>query len=296
MRALLADIGGTHSRFALADGQGVRADTLMRLENAAFPDFRAALAHYIEGTNPAALTGACLAVAGPVESSGAQLTNRNWTVDRAALSEMLAVKRVALLNDLEAMALALPFVTPAPVTDGAAGLGMGWGLVVGIGTGANICAAAIGAQGVTHVMACEAGHASLPASVLRVLTPVMADAERMFPTIESLFSGRGLARLETLLHAPPADAAKAPKARCVFARALGAWARDLRYLYLPRAGLVFCGAVARIALETERGAFLDGFNAPVAPDAPAVACDAYLVTDDAAALWGCYAHLKVAGA
>ena len=55
---------------------------------------------------------ACFDVAGPVIGGRAHLTNLPWDVEETALSQALGLRRVMLLNDLKAIAYAVPFLQP----------------------------------------------------------------------------------------------------------------------------------------------------------------------------------------
>src|SRR5688572_18442854 len=57
---------------------------------------------------PRDLRAATMGVAGAITDQVAMLTNVPWRVDRAVLARELALERVRLLNDLEAMAYAIP--------------------------------------------------------------------------------------------------------------------------------------------------------------------------------------------
>lgn len=53
---------------------------------------------------------ACFGVAGPVSSGKAVITNLPWTLDERHLQESLGIQSVKLLNDLEAIAWAVPLL------------------------------------------------------------------------------------------------------------------------------------------------------------------------------------------
>lgn len=57
--------------------------------------------------------GACFGVAGPVLKGRAQITNLPWQIDTAVLQQTLNVPHVFLLNDLEAIANAVPYLSGA---------------------------------------------------------------------------------------------------------------------------------------------------------------------------------------
>jgi glucokinase len=55
---------------------------------------------------------ACLAVAGPVIGGRAKITNLPWVIDESTVSKELNLKSIHLMNDLEAIALAVPSLRP----------------------------------------------------------------------------------------------------------------------------------------------------------------------------------------
>ena len=105
--ALLADIGGSKSRFALADAAG-RPERVMVIENDTVPNLDAALSHYLEKTG-ARPRAAVLAVAGPIDGEEVALTNRAWRFRRSELAQRFGFSQLRVLNDFEAIAWALPF-------------------------------------------------------------------------------------------------------------------------------------------------------------------------------------------
>lgn len=100
---LVADIGGTHARFALADpgtGEVDRERTLRVREHATIADAARA---YLK-TAGARPTAACFAVAAPVGRDEIALTNSDWTLDRAKLRAALGLTQLRVINDFVALA------------------------------------------------------------------------------------------------------------------------------------------------------------------------------------------------
>src|SRR5215467_4483232 len=58
---------------------------------------------------------ACFGVAGPVFAGRAKITNLPWIVDQSSIANELKLKAVHLLNDLEAIACAVPGLRPRDV-------------------------------------------------------------------------------------------------------------------------------------------------------------------------------------
>ncbi|MEL7060711.1 MAG: glucokinase, partial [Acidobacteriota bacterium] len=112
-RVLAVDLGATHGRLAVFESDGGRLDRrsveVHRLDD--WASFDALIdSWWSKSRKLPALEAASVAVAGPiaVDSTAGQrarLTNRSWTVDVETLRDRLAVERVGLLNDIEALAL-----------------------------------------------------------------------------------------------------------------------------------------------------------------------------------------------
>jgi glucokinase len=116
---LLADIGGTHARFALTVGG--QAGPVEDLRVASYPQpadaLRAFLAHH-PGVEP---LGAVLAGAGPVSHNRIAMTNSPWVIDGGELRQIFDLPWVQVINDFEALAWALPDLRPSGSTPSAEG-------------------------------------------------------------------------------------------------------------------------------------------------------------------------------
>lgn len=290
--ALLADVGGTNTRVALLRGGKITAPAAY--ENDGFSGLLPLLRAYLSGRPAPARC--CIAIAGPVGPGVARLTNRDWVIAPEELAPAMGLpdpQAVTLVNDLTALALALPDLRAdqvAPLRPAAGTAGNGQALVANFGTGFNVGLLRATAAG-PQAWAAELGHAALPA-------PLAAEAGPSFPTVEHLFSGAGLARLHVALGGAAltpraviagAAAGEAPAGRTVarMGRLMGLFARELVFTYLPRDGIYIAGSMGRAVLEvTGRQAFLDAFAAPGPAATLAAGVPLRIVTDDAAALGG----------
>ena len=81
--SLVADIGGTNTRVALADGRQIVSGTIRRYSNADYPGLETVLRRYISDEHDVNPIAACVAVAGPVRDGRASMTNLDWTMDKA---------------------------------------------------------------------------------------------------------------------------------------------------------------------------------------------------------------------
>ena len=161
--ALVADIGGTNTRVALADGKAVRPDSIRRFANAEYSSLEPVLVQYLAEAGIAGVDGTCVAVAGPVRDGVAMMTNLDWTITSAGLVEATKAKQTAILNDLQAQGHALGNIAPehlrclipGPQRDD------GSMLVVGVGTGMNAAPVHDTPWG-RVVAASECGHKNMP--------------------------------------------------------------------------------------------------------------------------------------
>lgn len=312
--ALVADIGGTNTRCALARGREVLGDTARRYANAEHPGIEAVLARYRADAGGVDPDAACVAAAGPVADGAVTMTNiAHWpTITRDALMRASGAEAVAILNDLQAQGHAIGHVDPAltrvvlpfpPAEPGAARL------VVNVGTGFNV-AMVFEAGGGRIVPPAEAGHAGLPVrdeADLRLARHV--GARHGFASIEEVVSGRGIVQVHEWLGEEEGDPAPATSAEIVaevasgaegrarragrvFARVLGRVAGDLALTALPFGGVWLVGGLARaFGPHLLDLGFADAFRDKGRFSGFMERFGVGVVEDDAAALTGCAAHL-----
>ncbi|GAA4289361.1 hypothetical protein GCM10023178_77240 [Actinomadura luteofluorescens] len=105
---LVADVGGTNARFALVEGPDGALSEVRALPTRDHRGLAEAAAAYLDavGVRPVA---ACLAVAGPVTNGTFHLTNAGWPRSAPeAVRAHLGLAHLDVINDFEALALALP--------------------------------------------------------------------------------------------------------------------------------------------------------------------------------------------
>ncbi len=108
---LVADIGGTKTDVAvLAPGSSPRKFLARHRFHSA--DYRrlASIAREFMSQLDAPVTHACFDVAGPVVDGRAHLTNLPWDVNAQVLREDLGLEDIWVINDLEAIARAVPLL------------------------------------------------------------------------------------------------------------------------------------------------------------------------------------------
>jgi len=204
----VADVGGTHARFALAEIDGGRIVALgdpVTLKTSEHGSFQLAWQEFgrrIGGELPNELA---IAFAGPVGGDLLKLTNNPWVIRPALIKERLDVDRYTIVNDFGAVAHAVATLGSGdfrhlcgperPLPD------EGVISVVGPGTGLGV-AALLRRAGTYEVIATEGGHIDFaPLDVLedRILVELRRSFRRV--SVERIASGRGLWNLYEALGA-----------------------------------------------------------------------------------------------
>ena len=207
-RVLIADIGGTNARFALADlgaGRPVLHD-LHKLPAESFASLRQAARHYLEQID-AAPRRAAFAVACPViGGDDIRLTNRAWSFNRAELQADLGLDELLVMNDFGAAARAVPALGAGEretlYGEEAGGELVGPVSVLGPGTGLGMALLAPPSRpgGVWQVIETEGGHASFApqgSEERRIHEWLSARHGRV--SMERVLSGRGLSTVHAAL-------------------------------------------------------------------------------------------------
>ncbi len=312
--SLVADIGGTNTRCALARGTEVLPHTVRRYANSAFAGLEIVLKTYLKDEGGATPAAACVAVAGPVRDGRATMTNLGWAIDKDTLARATGAGTVAILNDLQAQGHALgaikaddirtivrgPDTSPSPAAVR---------MVVGVGTGFNAAPVYETPSG-RLVAPSECGHANLPIRTEQELRLCQyVSTAHGFPAVEDVLSGRGLERVYAFLGeeakdprevaakdimAALADASdpRAREAALMFTRILGTVCGNLSLIQLPFGGVFLVGGVARAFAPylTDFG-FADAFRDKGRFAGFMSNFGVFVVEDDYAALTGSAAHL-----
>jgi glucokinase len=217
---LLGDIGGTHARFAWQDGPG-RALSDIAIERCAeHPTLGGAIRHYLQAAGKPAPHSAALGIANPVIGDEVRMTNHHWCFSIGALQRELQLQRLLVLNDFEALALALPGLAAdelQPVGGGAADPAASCA-VIGPGTGLGVAGLLPGrARAVTG----EGGHATLAPTDDRE-SAVIGWLRRRHGHVsaERVLSGSGLVNLYDAISALDETPAEALRPAEVVDRAL----------------------------------------------------------------------------
>ncbi len=113
-RLLAGDIGGTKTALAIfSSDRGPRVPLAEKTYHSPNYPGLDALAREFLGEARMAVDRACFGVAGPVVGGQATITNLPWAMSETQLQAALNLPSVRLLNDLEAVAHAIPLLEPA---------------------------------------------------------------------------------------------------------------------------------------------------------------------------------------
>ncbi|NYZ63078.1 glucokinase [Luteimonas deserti] len=281
--ALLADIGGTNARFALADTRSANPlllDTVQGFAVAAFPSLGDAAQHYLQVTGHDEahdIRHAVFAVAGRVDGDEARITNHPWVISRARTRTQLGLNEVTLVNDFAAQAMAIPLLQPGDYSAiGPAAWALGGNpdgpctyAVIGPGTGLGVGALMV-RDGRHYPLETEGGHVSFPPGTpeeIRILDVLSRQFGRV--SNERLICGPGLVNIHRALSEiagvdpgpmQPADVtagAAAGDPRCaravdVFCAVFGAIAGDLVLTLGAWDGVFLTGGLVPRMLEALR--------------------------------------------
>ncbi len=286
---LAGDIGGTKTLLGLFETRTARPRSVhMRsFETTAFSSLTEMIAAFMADGSAAStsLAAACFGVAGPVLGDTAELTNVPFSIDATDVARRFSIPRIKLLNDLEAMAYAVP------VLEGDELHVLQHGEAIRGGNMALIAAGTGLGQALLHNVAgrfipspTEAGHADWAPrterdiAVLRHLVAQYGRAE-----VEHVISGKGLPNLHRATHprgcdagidaddpgAPAALTRAALERRCascvealeIFVDAYGAEAGNAALRSVATAGLFIGGGIApKILPALTDGRFLAAFR------------------------------------
>lgn len=205
---LIADIGGTNARFALASEKQPFFTHAQTFQCRDFNDTHEAIDAYLSAQNVDDIETICFAVAGPIINGTVRFTNNHWSVDSEFLRTRYTTDSVHLLNDFAAIAYSLPLMREDDLL--AIGKGEREGenydsdgdfkiAVVGPGTGLGV-AGLVKLNGVIMPMVTEGGHVGFsPESEIQVklLERLQLKYDRV--SNERLLSGPGLMNIHEAL-------------------------------------------------------------------------------------------------
>lgn len=306
---LLADIGGTNARFALADVSAAAPLLLDSVRVYEVDDYRSlpeAAAHYLQDIGAGAgpqVRQAVMAVAGRVDGDEARITNFPWTISVPRTCRALQLDGMHLVNDFTAQAMAVLALGPDDVvaiggTPWTARRGEGGNdrtfAVIGPGTGLGVSGLLIRDRR-PYPLATEGGHVDFaPGNPEEIAILQQLSQEFGRVSLERVVSGQGLVNLHRALSRiagvdpgpmEPRDVTEGAKhgdPRCmravdVFCAVFGAAAGDLVLTLGAWDGVFLAGGLVPKLLDTlQHSAFRARFEhkgrfAPTMAEIPTLA-------------------------
>jgi len=293
---LAGDVGGTKALFGLFEPGRERPEPRVVREYATldFDGLDEIAATFLEETGATTVDAVCIGVAGPVSGLRARLTNVPWMADAQPIAERFPKAHVILVNDLEAMAFAVPVLARDELKVLQEGVAVPTGNAALIAAGTGLGEALLhNVNGRFLPSPSEGGHADFSARTAREF----AAAEELTRIhgrvdVERIVSGPGLTNLFRFTHGTQdlrracrfvggdmdidIDAAELPAAistcalegRCeqcaealdMFVEAYGAEAGNLALRSVATAGVYIGGGIApKILPALEAGGFMDAF-------------------------------------
>ncbi|MFT4996952.1 MAG: glucokinase [Chitinophagales bacterium] len=264
-QTIVADIGGTNTRFAIATksaaGFDISAQWIQTSDK--FSGLEDALAVYLQTIDSSNITKACLAVAGPIVDGKVRVTRQGWDATIVDMKKQFGFTDFNLINDFTALAFSLPYLSKADTLDiysqGEAGVGVK--AIIGPGTGFGV-AGLMPTNNSWQLIDGEGGHISFaPTNALEIeiLKVLMTRSHRV--SIESILCGPGLVNLYSAMAAVRGETAKAlaPKdiaelgssgvdplceaALHSFCAIMGSAAGDIALVLRPTGGMYLAGGI-----------------------------------------------------
>jgi glucokinase len=220
---LVADLGATNARFAIANGLTLTHQRSYRC--AGFSSLAAAVAQYRQDCafdSGAWPRSACMAVAAPLLGDRINMTNLGWSFSARELRHELKFDRLVLFNDFTALALSLRHLQPADLVKVGGGTAKPAAPIALIGPGSGTGVSGLIPSGEDWVpLAAEGGHVALASSNDREYAVSRQLREEFgHVSIERILSGPGLYHLYRILCCLDGMTADASGVEAVVERAL----------------------------------------------------------------------------
>jgi glucokinase len=224
---LVADIGGTNARFAIArrEAGSYTLSAIARLTAAQWPSLDDAVAHYLSGVEQAP-TRAAFAVAGPVKDGFADLTNSPWVVDAKALAQRFGLTSVKVVNDFAGQARGALLTPPHDVQTIAPGAGDDSAPIAVLGPGTGLGLAYVHPSNPKDgspnpkIIPTEGGHTAFaPITEGERRIAALLGAQHGYVSFERVCSGIGICAVYAALRAAAGHAEEPLSAAEISARA-----------------------------------------------------------------------------
>ena len=205
LNILAGDIGGTKTHLALFEVIDGNFTIVAQHHYASqtFSTFMDILVDFEQYFSDIMIDGACLGIAGPVIDGSCRTTNLPWELHTSQLQDYLKTPKIRLLNDLEATAYGMLYLTDNELVDlnPMAKIFNGNRAVIAAGTGLG--EAMLFWDGINyHPVGCEGGHTDFASSTPQQdsLLAWMRHRYGGHVSYERILSGPGIAAVYDFLH------------------------------------------------------------------------------------------------
>lgn len=220
---LLADIGGTHARFAMQNHQADKLSHLAVYKCAQFETLESCVKQYLADHRPQRPVAGAMGIATQIMGDWVSMSNNPWAFSTAELKAALALEQLLIINDFTALALSLPALLATDlycIHPGHAVPGSPLALI-GPGTGLGVSGLFTDQQGGLVPISGEGGHVTLSAdNPLEVAVVESLKGRFGHASAERALSGQGLINLYQALCAIENRACEQLQSHDVVARAL----------------------------------------------------------------------------
>jgi glucokinase len=283
---LVADIGGTNTRYALVTGVDEQTGEFQMSQSriflsADYDSFSMSLDTYLETITGLRPQNACIAIAGPVTDDTVELTNLKWQFSVSKLKKRYGFNTLLVVNDFAALAYGVPHIPesslfsikPGVVDDKAAKV------IIGPGTGLGVAALVPSESGYVPIPG-EGGHVAVaPGNDVELDLFRILRQQQQHISAEELLSGAGLLNLYRTyakLHQQPTTNIFTPaevtqhalantdplcvEAFGTFLGLLGSYCGDLALIYGAKGGVYLGGGILpKIQPHIAESQFLNRF-------------------------------------
>ena len=199
---LAGDIGGTKTILGVYSTENGPRQPLVeqRYPSDEYPSLATVVQDFL-GRCEYSIDSASFGVAGPVVEGRAEITNLPWVISQNNLCEILGIQDVVLLNDLQAIASAVPVLEPADLFTLNVGEHVDGGAIAVVAPGTGLGEAYLTWDGVRyHARASEGGHVDFAprnAVEMEMLRFLLRRMDHV--SYERVCSGRGIPNIYAYL-------------------------------------------------------------------------------------------------
>ena len=266
---LVADIGGTNTRYALVEGVDETTGEFIINQSriflsADYGSFSMSLDTYLETITGVRPKNACIAIAGPVTDDIVELTNLKWQFSVSKLKKRYGFNTLLVVNDFAGLAYGVPHIPKNTLFQIKPGVEEDYGskVIIGPGTGLGVAALVPNGKGGFIPVPGEGGHVSIaPSNKIELDLFKILRQQQQHISAEDLLSGSGLVNLYrnfAKLHQQPSQmytpaevtqhALASSDPLCVeafnsFLGLLGSYAGDLALIYGAKGGVYLGGGI-----------------------------------------------------